>query len=377
MRPAHCSSAPAKLAAVGEISNGTYDPVPFEPGDGRKLGRGRALLNRWARARSVRSTLHLDRPPLADRPAAPPAAASEAQPAEEDEAPSGPKAIYMVSDGTGSTLEHALGSALGQFEKFLARRDCGCNTRLFSGIEDIGQLLFIIKQAAKEGALLLYTLANPLISEPVKQACELWHVPYIDILGPTINAISVHFGVAPSGIPRPDRKTQHSDDLFQREAIEFTIRQDDGAQPQNLYQADIVLLGVSRAGKTPLSIYLAQKGYKVANVPIVVGVDLPKTISLINQDKIFGLSINPAALQKIRRSRAVSLGFDTDLGDSYSDINNIRLELEFASRLYAQNPLWTVIDATGKATEELAAIVLRIYNDKRQKRQMPHISMRY
>lgn len=204
----------------------------------------------------------------------------------------------------------------------------------------------IIRQAAKEGALLLYTLADPSLAEAAKKACQLWGVPSTDILGPTTEAIAAHLGVAPLGIPRgaAHRQIPLSDDYFKRiEAIDFTIKQDDGAQPQNLKRADIVLLGVSRTGKTPLSIYLAQKGYKVANVPIVLGVELPKTVFEINQGKIYALIINPVVLQTIRRTRAKSLGFDSGMRSHYSDMDHVRVELEFASKIFAQNPLWPVI----------------------------------
>lgn len=203
----------------------------------------------------------------------------------------------------------------------------------------------IIKQAAKEGALVLYTLADPSMAESAKQACQLWGVPSTDILRPTVEAIAAHIGVAPSGIPRggPGRNPLTADYFKRIEAIDFTIKQDDGALPQNLDRAHIVLVGVSRTGKTPLSIYLAQKGYKVANVPIVMGVEFPKTIFDINQEKIFGLTINPMVLQTIRKARAKTLGLKGHMMSSYSDMEHVKEELEFASRIFAQNPVWPVI----------------------------------
>jgi regulator of PEP synthase PpsR (kinase-PPPase family) len=205
------------------------------------------------------------------------------------------------------------------------------------------RLLEVIKQAAKEGALVLYTLADPSMAESTKKACDFWGVPSTDVLRPTVEAIAAHIGVAPSGIPRSNRQGQLTEDYFRRiDAIDFTIKQDDGAQPQNLHRADIVLLGVSRTGKTPLSIYLAQKGYKVANVPIVMGIDLPKAVFEINQDKIFGLTINPVILQAIRKTRAKALGFDGHTSN-YAEMDHVRQELAHANQIYAQNPAWPVI----------------------------------
>ncbi|KAH0458878.1 hypothetical protein IEQ34_011692 [Dendrobium chrysotoxum] len=197
--------------------------------------------------------------------------------------------------------------------------------RVFSG--NVDRLMEIIKQAAKEGALVLYTLANPSMAESAKQACKLWG--------------------------------------------------DDGALLQNLNRAHIVLVGVSRTGKTPLSIYLAQKGYKVANAPIIMGVDSPKSLFDINQEKIFGLTINPAVLQTIRKATAKTLGLKGDMMSNYSDMEHVREELEIAKRVFAQNPVWPVIEITGKAIEETAAVIVRIYHDRKKKCFLPHISKRY
>ncbi|XP_010267763.1 PREDICTED: probable pyruvate, phosphate dikinase regulatory protein, chloroplastic [Nelumbo nucifera] len=356
--------------------------------------RGSSQLNRWSRARSIRAGRRLDRslsqgatnmisPVLGGEggllsPTSPLSVGSSGS--EDNGDRTAVKTIYMISDGTGWTAEHTVNAALGQFEHCLVDRGCPVNTHLFSGIDDVERLMEIIKQAAKEGALLLYTLADPNMVESAEQACELWGVPSTDILRPVTEAITTHLGVSPSGVPRgaPSRKLPLTEEYFQRiEAVEFTIKQDDGALPQNLHKADIVLAGVSRTGKTPLSIYLAQKGYKVANVPIVLGVELPGTLFEVEPDKVFGLTINPAVLQMIRRARAKTLGFKSQARSNYSEMDHVREELEFANKIFAQNPLWPVIEVTGKAIEETAAVVLRLYHDRKQKCAMPRISRRY
>ena len=122
-------------------------------------------------------------------------------------------------------------------------------------IDVVERLMEIIKQAAKEGAIIVYTLTDPSMAESAKQACKLWGIPSTDILGPITEAIAAHLGVLPSVLPRgaPGRNFLLSDEYFRRtEAVEFTIKQDDGALPQNLCKADIVLTGVSRTGKTRL-----------------------------------------------------------------------------------------------------------------------------
>ncbi|PON85333.1 Bifunctional kinase-pyrophosphorylase [Trema orientale] len=366
-----------------------YEPDP-EP-QVRKF-KGSPQLKRWSRARAIRSGRKLDRPGKRSqvmeldrqvqlRQSAELEPSSEAgADGYDDVAATVSKSIYMVSDGTGWTAEHSVNAALGQFEHCLVDRGCPVHTHLFSGIDDVEPLMEIVKQAAKEGAMVVYTLADPSMAEAAKQACKLWGLPSTDILGPITEAIASHLGVSPSGLPRgaPGRNFPLSDEYFRRiEAIEFTIKQDDGALPQNLNKADIVLAGVSRTGKTPLSIYLAQKGYKVANVPIVMGVEMPKTLFQVDPEKVFGLTINPVVLQTIRRARAKSLGFSKEVRSNYSEMDYVRGELEFAGRIFAQNPVWPVIEVTGKAIEETAAVILRLYQDRKNRCSMPRISKRY
>ncbi|KAG4907722.1 hypothetical protein AAZX31_20G128700 [Glycine max] len=343
-------------------------------------------LNRWSRARAVRFGQKLDRSSMRTQlPEPNPPARPLPLPVDPDDAVNldgadvtAVKSIYIVSDGTGWTAEHCVNAALGQFDYCLVDRGCPVSTHLFSGIDDTEKLLEITKQAAKEGAFLVYTLADPSLASTAKQACKLWGVPYTDVLGPITEAIASHLGVSPSGLPRGASGLPLSDDYFRRiEAVEFTIKQDDGACPQNLAKADIVLTGVSRTGKTPLSIYLSQKGYKVANVPIVLGVGVPRTLFEVDPKKVFGLTINPLILQNIRRTRAKTMGLSSDGSSNYSEMNYVREELEFAGRLFAQSPLWPVIDVTGKAIEETAAVVLRLYHDRKHKCIMPRISKRY
>lgn len=286
--------------------------------------------------------------------------------------------IYMVSDGTGWTVEHAVHAALGQFEYCLVDQGCPVNTHLFSEVNDVERLMEIIIDAGKERAILVYTLADPGMAETAKKACQLYGVSHLDMLGPITELLGSHMGVVPMGLPRgaPGRKTVLSKQYFKRiEAVEFTIKQDDGALPKNLHKADLILVGVSRTSKTPLSTYMAQKGYKVANVPLVLGIDPPKELFEIDQSKIYALTINPNFLQAIRLARYKSLGVSSR--SFYSDLDHVKKELEYSSRLFVQNPKWPVIEVTGKAIEETAAVILRIYHDRERKYVMPRISRRY
>lgn len=396
MRPIQLHSSVSMLTKPAVTNRCLQISCEQKPESPKPTNKPSHQLNRWSRARSIRSGRRLDWPALRNKTnSSTPSPSSskssstslidESSPSTSDDDDEGclaeardGKAIYMVSDGTGWTAEHSVNAALGQFEHCLVDRGCPVNTHLFSGVDTTERLMEIIKQAAKEQALLLYTLVDPSMAQTAKKACSLWNVPSTDILRPTTEAIAAHLGVAPSGIPRGKHQTPLTEAYFKRiEAIDFTIKQDDGAQPNNLARATIILVGVSRTGKTPLSIYLAQKGYKVANVPIVLGVDLPKKLFEVDQEKVFGLTINAGVLQTIRKARAKALGLERGERSNYSAMDHVRDELEHASKIFGQNPLWPVIDVTGKAIEETAAVVVRIYHDRKNKCAMPLISRRY
>ncbi|XP_076922626.1 putative pyruvate, phosphate dikinase regulatory protein, chloroplastic [Bidens hawaiensis] len=348
-------------------------------------------LNRWSRARAIRSGRKLDRhvqpkqsqvtgnadQPFTRSEGGEPVVSSSSEDEEAVVVVKG-KEIYMVSDGSGRTAEHSVNAALGQFEHFMIDGGCPVYTRLFSGINDMDRLMEIIMQAAKQDAILIYTLADEKLADSARQACKSWNIQSTDVLRPITDAISSYLGLSPSGLPRgaPGRQFPLTEQYFKRiDAIEFTIKQDDGAYPQNLHKADIIIAGVSRSGKTPLSIYLAQKGFKVANVPIVKGVDLPKSLFDVDPKKVFALTLNPVMLQTIRLERAKSLGCLEDERSDYAEMVHVREELDYANKIFTQNSAWPVIEVTGKAIEEIAAIILRIYQDRGS--FMPIISKLY
>lgn len=359
------------------------------PDSERKPRKFSSKLSRWNRARTLRSGVKVDRTinnesnsttgPIVNIPDISTVESDVSSINGDHETDfTAAKSIYIVSDGTGWTAEHAVNAALGQFDYCLVDRGCPVNTHLFSGIEDRETLMEIIKQAAIEGAMVMYTLADPSMAEAAMRACKLWSISSLDILGPITDAISSHLGANPSGLSRGVLNSSLNEDYFKRiEAIEFTIKHDDGALPENLEKADIVLVGVSRTGKTPLSTYLAQKGYKVSNVPIVNGVDLPRTLFEVDSRKVFGLMINPVVLQGIREARAKSLGLGSGFEIKYSELRSVREELEHAKRIFAENPSWPVIEVTERAIEETAAVVLRLYDERQSNRAMPRISKCY
>jgi len=298
------------------------------------------------------------------------------------------KYIYIVSDSTGFTASHALTSVMAQFDSLAvdwngqdskAKEMNGgvpeVRTQMFSNVKDLGRLDRIVALAAKMSAFIVFTLVDPALHTRLLNQCRFFKVPHQDLLGPLVRHLSSFLEKEPTGLPRGSVGTKRkplSDKYFKRvEAVEFTIKQDDGAQCRNLHKADVILLGVSRSSKTPLSMYLAQQfGYKVANVPLVLNIPPPAEIFEVDPRRVFGLIIQPQYLRRIRTRRLAGTGVDTEtIGKSmgsfdYSNIKYIQEELKWARDLYAAHPEWSVVDVTGRAVEENAAIIAELMPGK-------------
>ena len=153
------------------------------------------------------------------------------------------------------------------------------------------------------------------------------------------------------------------EEYFRRiEAVEFAVKNDDGAEPRNLPKAEIVLVGISRTSKTPLSTFLAQKGHRVANVPLVLGVEPPDELDEVDDDRVYGLIIRPDSLMRIRQARLTHLGMPQD--SSYGARQHIEEEIAYSREIFRAHPNWPIIDVTNRAIEETAADILRLYRDR-------------
>ena len=265
------------------------------------------------------------------------------------------KKIYLLSDGTGETAERVLRSGLKQFN--------GYNTQVqkFPYVTDITQLQKVIQLTAEDDALLIFTLVDPGLRQEAKELAGQQRIRHIDLLDNVLNQLSLYFRANPIGVP--NQMNLVNDEYFKRiEAVEFTVRGDDGKNPKLLHKADIILVGVSRTSKTPLSVFLAHKGYKVCNIPIVLDRPLPKALFEIDQNSIFALTIDPDVLQQIRKQRLKTLMVSNR--SSYSDIEHIWAELDWADQMYRRNPTWPVIDVTKRAVEETSSIILQAMADR-------------
>jgi regulator of PEP synthase PpsR (kinase-PPPase family) len=267
--------------------------------------------------------------------------------------------VIVISDGTGETASAITRAAMTQFqdkEIFFTR---------YKNIRTKEQIDAIFQEAAIHHDIVVYTIVSVELRAYIAELSKRDHVRSVDVMGPLLTAFSNFFEAEPNY--QPGLLHAVNDQYFKRvAAIEFTLNHDDGKNMNSLEEADVILVGISRTSKTPLSMYLSLEGIKVVNVPIVMGVDLPQKLFEVDQRKIFGLTIDPDALFQIRKNRLSRLGLTNDEGD-YADLSKVAEEIEWASRIFSENKRWTVYNVTGKAEEETAADITKLLNMRKVK----------
>ncbi|MDI6902017.1 MAG: pyruvate, water dikinase regulatory protein [Anaerosomatales bacterium] len=259
-----------------------------------------------------------------------------------------PKTIYIVSDGIGETAHQVAKAALGQFAQGAFRV-----VRL-PKITTKAQLAEAVEESCHEGCVFLYTLANPALRAEMERLVTEQGLAAVDVLGPVVAQLAETAETEPLGVAGTMRRIDRS--YFERvAAMEYTVHHDDGRGLATLDEADIVLLGVSRSSKTPLSMYLASKGFKVANVPLVYGVEPPAEIFELDPKRCFGLVIDAETLAEIRSRRMTGLGGYTK---RYAERETVERELEWARGVMRQIGC-VVVRTENRAMEETAEEILR------------------
>jgi hypothetical protein len=267
------------------------------------------------------------------------------------------KTVVVVSDATGDTAERVVRAALLQF------KEVPCQLRLFPQVRLESEVEKIIERAAELQALVVFTLVHPAERELLWKLCDRLNVEAVDLIGALMGKLSNYLGAQPSGVPGLLHAI--SEEYYRRiEAVEFAVKNDDGAEPRNLPRAELVLVGISRTSKTPLSTFLAQKGIRVANVPLVLGVDPPAELDQVPSNKVFGLTIQPDILARIRQVRLQHLGMPPD--SNYALREHIQREIAYAQEIFRKHPDWPVIDVTAKAIEETAADIMKIWKQRNE-----------
>jgi len=260
--------------------------------------------------------------------------------------------IAIISDGTGETAKTVSRAIMAQF------KNADAYFTRFKNIRTNEQIESIFERVASNHDLILYTLVNKPLREKISTLSRIHHIRTIDLLGPSLTTFSNLLDQEPD--LRPGLLHEVNDDYFKRvSAMEFTYNHDDGRNLETIHLADIILIGISRTSKTPLSIYLSQHGKKVANIPLIQGTKIPPQLEEIDQRKIFALTINPEALNEIRKKRLERLKASGYHGQ-YADDSKVLDELEWANSIYKKNKKWVTFNITNRALEDTASEILRI-----------------
>ncbi len=263
--------------------------------------------------------------------------------------------IFILSDGTGRTAKQAVEAALTQFE------GVKCEIHLCPDIRTKKKVLQVVEQARDCQGIIVHTVVSTKLRDAILDKGRLHNVETIDLMGHLLAQLSIHFSDSPS--EKPDMFRELNKSYFQRiEALEFAFHHDDGQNIDDLKKAEIVLLGVSRTFKTPLSIYLALKGWRVANVPIVYEIEPDEIIFKVKPERVFCLNTNPGQLSKLRNVRMDELG---ETIHHYADMDNVKRDLNYALRIYKKQKLWSIINVTNKSLEEISSEIVRIAREKK------------
>ncbi|MBN1841764.1 MAG: kinase/pyrophosphorylase [Deltaproteobacteria bacterium] len=266
--------------------------------------------------------------------------------------PSEAKTIYLIGEGTGETVSKITRASLAQF------RCEQIKVKTFFQVKEKRQIGRIIKEAAEDKALVAFSMVEAPLRDFLLEKAGRMGIEAIDVIGDFIMHLSTFLGEKPMEIP--GRQHALDEEYYRRiEAINFAVKHDDGKLPQGLRLADLILVGLSRSGKTPLSVYLAHQGWKVANVPLHPDMKAPEDLFQVEQRKIFGLIINVENLVKVREARLTQLGLTSYA--KYADPVKIADEIEWCEAFFKQNPRWRIMDISNKALEEAAASIINAH----------------
>lgn len=262
--------------------------------------------------------------------------------------------VFIVSDSLGETARALTRATISQFEN----RDLW-DIRRFPYINSPELLEEVLNDAKVNDALVLYSLVSEELTKHAETLCQEKEIEYIDLLSNILDKMSKKSGLKPLREAGLIRKMNKS--YFDRvEAIEFAVKYDDGKDPRGVLKADLVLVGISRTSKTPLSMYLANKHIKVANVPLVPEVPIPKELANVDPRKIIGLTNSPEKLNSIRSERLKSMGLSSSA--NYAKLDRILKELDYSEEVM-KTLKCPVINVANKAIEETAGIILDILKE--------------
>jgi regulator of PEP synthase PpsR (kinase-PPPase family) len=262
--------------------------------------------------------------------------------------------LHLISDATGETLTTMAKAAAVQYSQVRPIE------HVHPLVRTARQLERVLNEVEQSPGIVLYTIVNKELIEQIERRCRELNVPSLHVLEPIMKVLEAYLG-APQTPVVAGQHTVDADYFRRIDALNFSMAHDDGQLPQDLNAADIIILGISRTSKTPTSIYLAQRGYKTANLPLVPGIDLPAALIQPHRAFVVGLVASPDRIAEIRRNR-VQIMADRTLNE-YVDRTQIANELAYSRRLCARHN-WPVIDVTRRSIEETAATIIRLLHDR-------------
>lgn len=264
--------------------------------------------------------------------------------------------IYIISDSVGETGEHVARAAAGQF------KNSTFEVKKYPYMEDALRIKEILEEAVTRKSILVFTTVLEAVRSQITTFCKANELPFIDVMSPLVHTFKRFLGEEPINEPGTIHKLDEK--YFNRvEAVEFAVKYDDGKDPRGVKKADVVILGISRTSKTPLSMYLAHKNLKVANIPLVPEVPVPKEVYEISPRKIIGLKTNPHKLNEIREERLKALGLSSNA--IYANMDRINEELAYSEEIMKKIGC-PVIDVSNKAIEETANIIIQILMEQEE-----------
>src|ERR1700691_652511 len=275
--------------------------------------------------------------------------------------PAGHFNLHLISDSTGETLITVAHAATAQYAKMLPVE------HVHPLIRTQKQLDRVLADVEETPGIVLYTLLQENLATKVEEKCRALGLPCMSILGPVLHLFRAYLG-AESTHKVGAQHTLNAEYFRRIDALNYTMMHDDGQQTDDLEEADVVLVGVSRTSKTPTSIYLANRGVKTANVPLVPGVPLPSAVEQLQNPLIVGLFATPERIVQIRQNRLLGLKVERD-DDQYIDRQAVAEEISASRRLCAQHN-WPLIDVTRRSIEETAAAVLAHLGERRRHRAL-------
>jgi len=267
--------------------------------------------------------------------------------------------LHLVSDSTGETLITVARAVAAQYANVTPVE------HVYPLVRSQKQLDRVLDEIEEAPGIVLFTLLEKDLVQKLESKCKEINVPSLSIIGPVMQLFEAYLGAATAG--RVGAQHVLNAEYFKRiDALNYTMIHDDGQHVEGLDDADVVLVGVSRTSKTPTSIYLANRGIRTANVPLVPGIPVPAQLETLTRPLVVSLHATPERLIQVRQNRLLSMGADTS-GDTYTDRQAVADEVAFARKLSAKHD-WPLLDVTRRSIEETAAAIMKLYSDRQRTR---------